>query len=64
MYSRNNVEKGWGPNKTTKITHMNDYKNESREREREREIEWVWERDSTVLFTILSENQLLSILWH
>ena len=34
MYSRNNVEKGWGPNKTTKITHKNDYKNESRERER------------------------------
>ena len=53
MYSRNNVEKGWGPNKTTKITHMNDYKNESRERERKRERMSLGERFNCTFYNLI-----------
>ena len=60
MYSRNNVEKGWGPNKTTKITHMNDYKNESRERERERANEFGREIQLYFLQSYLKTNYSVS----
>ena len=60
MYSRNNVEKGWGQNKTTKITHMNDSKNESKESERERANECGREIQLYFLQSYLKTNYSVS----